>query len=141
MPENISVSYSELEVGYEFPPVHYYIDSKKASAYLKAVTDSSFLFQGSSLVPPLAVGAFSMASLSQSIALPPGSIHISQEFEFLKTLNVGDTIVCIACVSKKQERGGMCILTMDIKASNPNREIVVTGKTTFMLPQAAGSQS
>ena len=80
------------------------------------------------------MGAFVQDSLSQNISLPPGSIHISQEFEFLKALNVGDSIVCTAGVSKKQERGGMCILTIETKATNLNGEPIVTGKTTFMVP-------
>ena len=136
MPDQIKATYSVLEVGFQFPPIHHNIDAETASKYLKATTENSSLFQGSLLVPPLAVGAFALDSLSQSISLPPGSIHISQEFEFMDALHVGDTIVCMACISKKQERSKMCLLTVDINITNQKDVVVLMGKTTFMLPHS-----
>ena len=82
----------------------------------------------------MAVTAFAMTALSQSISMPSGTIHVSQELDFLKLVHVGDTITCHSKISRKVERGGLRLMNTDITVLNQNQEKVLTGKVGFVLP-------
>lgn len=130
--------YRQLEAGYEFPPVSYQMEADMVSTYLKAVEDTSRLYQATELVPPMAVAAYAMTALAKSIVIPPGTIHINQELEFLDTVSIGDTITCRARVSRNQQRGRLHLLTIDLNVSNRDQKAVLAGKTTFILPEDNG---
>jgi acyl dehydratase len=134
MTEPAKIEYFQLTVGFDFPPQSYQMDKELVSLYLEATRDSSELYTSEDLVPPMAVTAYAMASLSQAVALPSGTIHVSQELDFLKTVNIGDTITCRSKVSRKVDRGGMHLMNIDITVNNQREEIVLTGKVGFILP-------
>lgn len=133
--EKEKVEYSQLETGYEFPPSSYKLDASTVSAYLAAVEDTSDFYKDTELVPPMAVAAHAIAALSQGIRLPPGMIHVSQEFEFIDTVRVNDTLVSHAKVSRRQSRGEIHLLAIDLDVFNQNQKAVLAGKTSFILPE------
>jgi len=135
MSEKQKMEYSQLEAGYEFPPSNYKLDSSIVSTYLRAVGDTSGLYQGTDLVPPMAIAAYAMASLSEGICLPPGTIHVSQEFEFISTASVNDTLTSYARVGRKQSRGKFHLLIVDLNVVNQDQKAVLAGKTSFILPE------
>jgi len=135
MPEKQKIEYSQLEAGYQFPATSYKLDSSTVATYLKAVEDTSCLYQDTQLVPPMAIAAYAMAALSQNISLPPGVIHVSQELEFISTVSVNDSLTSYAKVGRKQSRGKLHLLAIDLDVLNQNQEVVLTGKTTFILPE------
>ncbi len=124
-----------IEAGYEFPPASYKLDYSMVSAYLRAVGETNSLYQVTGLVPPMAVAAYAMTALSHSLSLPPGTIHVSQELEFMGTVSVGDTIVCNARVIRKQERGRLRLMTVGLDVLNQDGRKVLSGKTGFVLPE------
>lgn len=130
------IEYQQIEVGHDFLPVSYQLDASMAASYLKAVGETSSLYQSAKLIPPMAVAAQAMAALSDSISLPPGTIHVSQELEFIDTVNVGDTITCHAKVLRKQDRGRLHLMTVDLNIFNQNQKKVLSGKTSFVLPES-----
>lgn len=134
MPKQQKIEYYQLEAGYEFSPARYKLDSSMVSTYLKAVEATSSLYQGTELVPPMAIAAYAMAALSEAISMPPGIIHVSQELEFIDTVSIRDTITCHAKVSRKRDRGTLHLLTIDLNVFNQNQEAVLAGKTSFVLP-------
>ena len=129
------VEYSQLETGYEFAPSNHKLDASVLSTYLKAVEDTSYLYQDTNLVPPMAIAASAMAALSRDIYLPPGAIHVSQELQFIDTVSVNESLVSYAKVSRKQGRGKFRLLAVDLNVFNQNQKIVLTGKTSFILPE------
>ena len=135
MPERQKIEYEHIETGYEFHPVSYQLDAGMIAAYLQAVGDTSPLYQDSELVPPMAVAALAMAALLESISLPGGTIHVSQEIEFIDPVSVKDTITCRARVSRKHERGKLHLMTIELNVFNQTQEAVLSGKTSFVLPQ------
>ncbi len=135
MPEEQKVEYSQLEAGYQFPASSYKLDATTVATYLKAVEDTSHLYQDTKLVPPMAVAAYAMAALSQGISLPPGTIHVSQELEFIDTVSVNDSLTSHAKVNRKQSRGKFHLLAIDLRVFNQNQQAVLAGKTTFILPE------
>ncbi len=134
------VSFNQLEPGYEFPSSSFKLDGSAVSAYLRAAEDTTILYQGSALVPPLAVAALAMTALTEGIILPPGTIHVSQEFELSATVTTDDTLTSFASVSRKHSRGKLHLLTVSFKVLNQKEQAVLTGKTSFILPENNGAE-
>lgn len=125
----MSIGYEELTPGYEFPPASYELSPSLISKYLKAVD-----IQGGEFVPPLAIAAYAMSATAESLSLPPGSIHASQELEFLKLVPIGSKVNCQARVARKLTRGKLHMLVLELNVFDQNKEKVQSGKATVMLP-------
>ena len=125
----VSPSYEELTPGYEFPPASYELSISLISKYLKAVDSRSDGF-----VPPLAIAAYAMTAVSKSLILPPGSIHASQELEFLKLVPIGTRVNCKAKVARKLTRGQMRMLTLELNVWDESGDMAQSGKATVILP-------
>jgi hypothetical protein len=129
--------FSQLSVGFEFPAKSFKFDSSIVSIYLKAVQESNEDYVTGGLVPPMLVTAYAMAALNQSISMPEGTIHVTQELDFLVPVKTGDTITCNSKVSRRQDRGGMHIMATDITVTNQSQKVVLTGRVGFILPDTA----
>jgi len=136
----VAETYSQLAAGYEFPPGNFRLDAEKVALFLKAVEDESYPYQDNTLVPPMAVAALAMATLSNTISLPPGSIHVSQELGFVAAVSQDDSLTSYAKISRAQKRGKLHLIAVDLNVRNQNQQIVLTGKTSFILPQPGGEQ-
>jgi len=128
------LEFDRLEAGYEFPPATFRLDAAAVERYLKAVDDGGELYVGG-LVPPMAGAANAMAALSESITLPPGSIHVSQELEFVNAAGTGDTLTSYARLARKRDRGRLRIVTIEFDVYNQEKKLIISGKTSFTLPQ------
>jgi len=134
MAKQQKVEYSQLEVGYAFPPASFELTTESVSAYMAATGETDNLFNGTGIVPPTAIAAWALVSLLDYIDLPFGTIHLSQEIHSINTASTGDTITCHAQVSRKQERGQLKLLNIDIDVGNQNKRPILTGKSAFNLP-------
>lgn len=137
MTQDNKTEFSQLSVGFEFPAKSYKFDSSVVSIYLKAVQESNEGYITGGLVPPMLVTAYAMAALNQSISMPEGTIHVTQELDFLEPVKTGDTITCSSKVSRRQDRGGMHIMATDIIVTNQRQVKVQTGRVGFILPDPA----
>ena len=127
------LSFKQLPVGFEFPPTSYQLTEPVIAKYLEAVGETSdFLTSG--VVPPLAIAACAMTALSQSFTVPPGSIHASQELEFLRVVPIGTSISCGGKIAQKLERGSLNLVILEINVTNQAGEKVMTGKATIAAP-------
>ncbi len=123
--------YDELTPGHEFPPVHYALEQPEVDQYIQAVGA-----ERRGHVPPLAVAARAIASLGELIALPPGTIHVSQEFEYAQLVAAGSHVTCIAKVHRKLTRGSMRMLTLELSIVDEAGAEVQKGRSTIVLPEA-----
>ena len=129
------LSFKQLPVGFEFPVVSYELGKPLVAKYLEAVgEDTDFLASG--IVPPLAIAACAMTALSRSFTVPPGSIHASQELEFLKMVPIGAEISCGGKIAQKLERGRLNLVVLEINVLNQAGEKVMTGKATIAAPHS-----
>jgi hypothetical protein len=130
MPDK-SISYEELTPGYKFPPTTYELTPSFVSRYLKAVEGSD-----SGFVPPLAITACAIATMTKAVPLPSDTIaiHASQELEFLRPVPVGDTVECHIGVAQKIARGKMSMLVLEIEILDEGKEKVQLGRATVALP-------
>jgi acyl dehydratase len=127
------LSFKQLPVGFEFPPTRYELTEPVIAKYLEAVgEENDFLTSG--IVPPLAIAACAMTALSQSFTVPPGSIHASQELEFLRVVPIGASISCGGKIAQKLERGSLNLVILEINVTNQAGEKVMTGKATIAAP-------
>jgi len=138
MPDQEKLEYSQLETGYEFPPSTFDLDPALIAEYIQAVEETSSLYQDALLVPPSAIAAYAQAALAAKIALLPGTIHVSQELEFMGSVNAWDTLTSRARVTRKQERAKMRILNIELAVFDRNARLVMKGKTSFILPMSDG---
>ncbi|MBI4180774.1 MAG: MaoC family dehydratase N-terminal domain-containing protein [Chloroflexi bacterium] len=135
MPEEPEITFSQLEVGYQFPPRRFQLDRVTVADYLKAVEDESRLYQDTDLVPPMAVAACALKALTEDVTLPPGTIHLSQELQFMAGVSVSDNLTNQARVSRQQRRGKLHLLDIKLNVFNQNQEKVLDGTSSFMLPE------
>ncbi|HUV45526.1 MAG TPA: hypothetical protein VMW45_00440 [Dehalococcoidia bacterium] len=128
------ISYEELIPGYEFPPASYELSPSLISKYVEAVDCADELKVLGGFVPPLAIAAYAMATMTGSLSLPPGTIHASQEFEFFKLVPIGATINCQAKVARKLARATIHMLVLELDVLDQSSERVQSGKATIVLP-------
>jgi len=128
------IDYYQLTEGYQFPEAGYQLTPDLVAAYLGAVEDTANYTDGDR-VPPLAVAALAMASLSKSVDMPDGSIHTQQEISFHAPVHVGDQITCRSWVSHKRERGRFNLMAVDLSVVDAAGGEILTGKTSFVLPE------
>jgi acyl dehydratase len=134
MPENNKVDLEQLEEGYEFAPVDYQIDPPTATAYIEAVGEDASLFQNKVTVPPMAVAALALTSLMEAAPFPPGTIHVSQEFNFIDSASTNDTLTRHASIITKRDRGRLRTMTIGLSVYKNNKQPVLTGETGLLLP-------
>jgi acyl dehydratase len=130
MPDK-TISYEELTPGYKFPPSTCELSVSLVSKYLEAVDGA-----GDGFVPPLAITACAIATMTKSIPLSPGTIaiHASQELEFFKLVPIGATIECHTGVAQKITRGKLSMLILELEVFNESKEKVQSGRATIALP-------
>jgi acyl dehydratase len=132
--ENSSpLSFKELPAGFEFPATSYELSESIVAKYLEAV-DESADFMALRLVPPLAIAACAMTALAQSFTVPPGSIHASQELEFLKPVPIGSRVSCCGRIAQKLARGSLNLVILEIRVLDEGGEPVLSGKATIAAP-------
>jgi len=128
------LEYQDLREGQEFPPASFQLDAATVADYLKAVEEDNVIYENSGLVPPMAVAALSLKALINAISMPPGTIHVSQEFEFIDAVSTQDTLTSLARVGRVQERGKLHLITIETSVLNQQNKAVLAGKTGFILP-------
>ena len=128
-----TIGFTQLPIGFEFPPAILKLSKSNISRYLEAI-DSSVDFLKLGLVPPLALAACANTALSKSFTAPPGTIHLSQDFEFLKTVAIGDSVSCRGVIAQKLKRGRLNIIVLEINILNQNSDKVLRGKATITVP-------
>lgn len=136
--ENIQNNFSpqslnKLPVGFEFPPTILKLSNSVISKYLEAIDDSTDFLE-SGFVPPLILAACANTALTKSFIAPPGTIHVSQDFEFLKTVAIGDAVNCRGAIAQKLERGRLNLIVLEINILNQNGDKVLSGKATITVP-------
>jgi len=133
--DSLPIKFEQLVIGYEFPPSSYELKASVISKYLEAVgSPSGQDSSAAEFVPPMAIAAYTMTAMSQVLSLPPGSIHAAQELEFIKLVPVGTTISCQGRVAQKVDRGSLHLLVIELDALNQDKEKVLTGQATIVMP-------
>lgn len=119
------------------PAITFTVSTEEARAYLDATGEAAEAW--GEIVPPLALGALTLAGLMERMPLPPGALHGGQEFEFLGAVAHGEAIEAQLSVAQQSERQGTNIVVFASELHCGER-VVVRGRTTVMAPVPAVSE-
>ena len=113
------------------PPISY--DAADVRAYLDATGEAAERW--TSVVPPLAAGAWVLGQFMEHVGLPEGALHVRQEFEFLRAITPGELVKASVSVAQHSERRGILLLTLNIELRTaPGGDIVLRGRATVAAP-------
>ena len=115
----------------------YVLDAGLVSKYVNAVRDETRLtssLDGRPLVPPMAVAALSLRGVVQDLAIPGGTLHAGQEFEFRGAVHVGARLECSATLTQNSVRREWRFLVVELEVEDGTGRSVMTGKSTIMIP-------
>ena len=108
------------------------LDDADVRAYLAATGEPPEHW--TEAAPPLAVGALVLAALTERMPLPEGTVHISQEFEFLRAVAPGEPLEAQLRVAQRSERGGAVVLALDLELHAAAGAAVLRGRATVVAP-------
>jgi acyl dehydratase len=128
-----------LEKGQQFSAASFVLDEEAVARYLEAVEDEALprlaQAEGKAWVPPMAVAALALRSLIEEMTLPAGSIHASQELEFVRAVEAGERVTCRAWLSHRSQRGGWWVLAVGMEGTDESGRPLLAGRLTVMVPR------
>jgi len=128
-----------LEKGHQFSATSFVLDEEAVARYVEAVEDEALprlaQAEGKAWVPPMAVAALALRSLMEEMTLPAGSIHVSQELEFVRAVETGEQIGCRAWLSHRSQRRGYWVLAVEMEGAGESGRSVLAGRLTVMVPR------
>lgn len=127
----MSIDFHSLRRGDALPALSFAVTLDEVRAYLAATGEGAEHWTAA--VPPLALGALTLAGLMEEMPLPPGALHAGQEFEFLAAVAPGDRIEAQLTVAQQSERQGANIVVFASELHSGARA-VLRGRTTVMAP-------
>ena len=128
------IDIKELVLGFEFPPADIRISKATAEAYLGATGGDGEMFEASGTVPPMAIAALAMAEMGKAMALPAGTVHVSQEVTFHRPAGLDETLTSHATVTRRVERGRINMMNVGLRVVDGSDAPVMSGETSFLLP-------
>jgi acyl dehydratase len=131
------VDYSALAPGQDISVRTYLLDASFVARYIEAVGDRSRIFSqadDSAAAPPMAVAALSLRGVVEDLAIPGGTLHAGQELEFVRAVQIGETLECRATVRQNSVRGGWRFIVVQMAVEDATGREVMRGKSTLVLP-------
>ena len=89
------------------------LDAARCRAYRAATGDALDVYDAQGAVPPLAVAAFALGALLESVGLPPGTLHANESLQAHAVVPEGATIECRARVAQRSQRGGWVVTVLE----------------------------
>ena len=89
------------------------------------------------MLSPMMVAAFGLRCVLADLEIPDGALHAGQELEFMRAVHVGDALTYSARIGQNSVRGDWRFMAIDLIAHDLGERIVMSGKTTIMMPNDA----
>lgn len=128
-------SLTDFAAGHVFPPIQIHVDADRVLAYCRATGDGLPLYADQKVAPPLAVAAFALGALLESVGLPPGTLHVNEALEFLAPVALNANVECSASLVQRSQRGGwiVSVLESQIKLDGA---LVIRARASVLSPAA-----
>ena len=127
--------------GEEFSLGEWTLDAESRQAYLDAVGDGLAIYGELDTAPPLALAAQALGRMLETLSLPGGTIHASQEITCLAPVALGETVSCGAKLSRPLDRGDWRFITVDFTVTGEGKRELIRGKTTVLVPLAGSEEA
>lgn len=132
--------FSDLE-GRTFPAFTYTIERNKLREFLLAIGDDNpdFLTDGASLPPtfPTVVsfwGGFGITEVMEDIGVQMQNVlHADQEYQYLASIKVGDTLTGSTVVKSVRARAGMDFIGLETEYTNQEGTPVLLETSTIIV--------
>jgi hypothetical protein len=131
----VTQSLTDLPAGYVFPSITLELTAERLRAYRGAVGDELSIYEDDSVAPPLAVAAFALGALLESVGLPPGSLHVNEGVEFRGAVPAGSRVQCEATLAQRSKRSGWIVSVIDAQLS-VGGVTLVSARSSVMSPGA-----
>ncbi len=123
------MTYDKLFVGRRLKPFVYNVEAEKVKEYVNAIGEDWGFYLEHGIIPPTMAAIYTLAANRTEGPLPPGSIHASQEFEFLLPARIGNSLVTTATVVEKYLHKDKKYAVLEAVTVNELKEVVVRAKT------------
>ena len=101
-------------------------------SYLGAVGNTESISLELELTPPIALSAWALGSMLNTLSLPAGTIHSRQEMETHRPVNLGETVQVIAHQGKPAQRSGLTMLAVAYTLEGEDGSPVQSGRSTVL---------
>lgn len=85
----LAIDFGSVGAGESLPTVEFSVDERSAGQYALATADASTRRQQA---PPLALVALALAAMTEIMPLPPSTIHVGQDVEFIAAVPIGSVV-------------------------------------------------
>ena len=130
--------YKDIEEGQKFPDYEYKLTAETILNYCKAIGETRPIYNDEAaakaagyrglVAPPTACAIYCLKGFLGDVDMPGGSLHASQEFEFVTPAVAGDTLITTSNVGKKGLVKGRNHATIVSETKNQNGEVIVRSK-------------
>ena len=110
------------------------VGQESMEEYLGVVEDGLSIYEELGVAPPMALAARALGALLKELALPPGTIHASQELESRRTAKLGEEVSCVASLSRPMRRGDWQFISAELTLYGADGEALLSGKSTVLVP-------
>jgi acyl dehydratase len=132
----VSLTLTQLPAGHTFAPISIQLDAARSRAYRDATGDALTIYHEQGVVPPLAVAAFALGALLESVGLPPGTLHANESLQAHRVVPVGSTVECRARVAQRSQRGGWFVTVLESELLLEG-DVAVFARATVLCPAEA----
>jgi hypothetical protein len=129
----VSQTLTDLAAGHVFEPVTLVIHAERVRDYVAATGDELALYEEANVAPPLAVAAFALGVLLESVSLPAGSLHTSEALGFSAPITLDSEVECHASLVQRSLRGGYVVSVLESQIVH-NDNVALTARATVMSP-------
>jgi hypothetical protein len=127
----VPASLTDFPAGHDFEPISITLDAARSRAYREATGDTLGVYDEQDAAPPLAVAAFALGVLLESVGLPPGTLHANEFIRANRPVPHGSTVECRARVAQRSLRAGRVFIVLESEIMLDGAAAVTTRATVL----------
>ena len=109
------------------------VQNAREESRVAASGDDLALYEEAQVAPSLAVAAFALGALLESVSLPAGSLHASENVRFKAPVPIDAQVECRAVLVQRSVRGGYVVSVLESEIVH-NGNTAITARATVMSP-------
>ena len=129
------MKFAEVQVGTPYPEKKFKLTEEAVNAYLSAVEDATPLYTEERLVPPAYAAVYTRWEALTGEPLEDGTVHVKQEFHYLKPVHWEETLTLRGQVKEKMEKRGLKFVVQRVEAFDETGDLAVESEITIILPK------